>query len=113
MDDDKFQRESPRRARRFQFSLLTIFIIFTVCAAVAALIRTIPLPEFVRYGAAVYLMILGIPLFLRLPSLIRTWRTYSARMRQLDEQRERLLDSARRRQRERCDESGKGEMIED
>jgi hypothetical protein len=113
VNDDKSQLDIPRRARPFQFSLLTIFILLTVCAAVAAVIRAIPLPPFARYFAAIYLMILGVPLLLRMPSTVRAWWTYSARMRQLDEERDRLLESARQRQQHGRGESTEGGTVED
>ena len=113
MDDENFQRESPRRAGRFQFSLLTIFIVLTVSAAIAALIRAIPFPPFARYFAATYLIILGIPLLLRMPHIIRILRTYSSRMRQLDEERARLLKSARQRQQQRRGELAESDTIKE
>ena len=113
MDDDISQRDLPPRPPRFQFSLLTIFIVLTVCAAVAGLIRAIPLPPYGRYVAAIYLISLAVPLILRLPTIVRTLQTSSARMRQIREERERLVILARQRQRERHGESEGGDAAED
>ena len=62
---------SPTRPRRFQFGLLGIFVLVTICAAIAGLVRLFDVPPLVRYAFAVYLMLLVAPLLRFMWSLSR------------------------------------------
>jgi hypothetical protein len=100
MDDDVSRSDVPRRPRRVQFSLLAIFVLLTVCAAIAGLTRAIPLPPFARYLVAGYLICLAIPLLLRIPNVLATLLASSAEMRRIRQERERLREWADQRRRE-------------
>ncbi len=105
------ERQQPnRRNRRWpQFGLLAIFVLLTVCAAIAGLTRLIDVPPFARYAFAGYLIMLAIPLVLRGPGWVRTWMGTSAEMKRIRAKREQLSAWADQRRREHRDDSGNGD----
>jgi hypothetical protein len=92
--------DRPRRSRRTQYGLLAIFVLTTVCAAIAGLVRLIDVPPLGRYLLAGYLILLAIPLVLRLPSLVRNLRGTSADLTRIQAEREELHEWAERRRRD-------------
>jgi hypothetical protein len=96
------ESESPgsgksRRSRRTQFGLLAIFVLTTVCAAIAGLVRLIDVPPLGRYLLGGYLIFLAIPLVLRLPSVVRNLLGASADLARIKAERNQLRDWAERR----------------
>jgi hypothetical protein len=94
------QPDKPNRPKRAQFGLLAIFVLMTVCAAIAGLTRLIDVPPLLRYVFAGYLIMLAVPLVLRLPGWVRRWVGASAELKRIQGEQERLREWAAQRRRE-------------